>query len=306
MQIKSIVLQSMKLIGIGIFLWILLQIDRTELLETIGSTNGSLFITSFALLYLLYVMKTLRWHLFVRSAGIDASFSESWKLFHIGFFLSTITPGKIGEFGKSIYLVKSGMPKTQAIGIVILDRLCDIAVILLLTIAAIGILFGWPYAVLLLAIELLCCPIIIWILSTSFTLRTLLHTFGYQTFIPSLRTLTLTLTLTLLGWILYFTWAMLIARSIGIETPLHVLMSAFTLTGIVSLLPIAPSGLGTRDITLLTLLAPYGVAAPQIVSLSFLMFVSILLSSVVGMRYWYSSAPQPTGSVREIPNRSSS
>ena len=77
----------------------------------------------------------------------------------------------------------------------------------------------------------------------------------------------------------------------GIDLPAPVLIAAFTVAGILSLLPIAPAGLGTRDAALLAILLPYGISTHQIVSLSILMFMSILLGSMIGA--WYFFRPNP-------------
>jgi uncharacterized protein (TIRG00374 family) len=83
--------------------------------------------------------------------------------------------------------------------------------------------------------------------------------------------------------------AVLVARSLGIDTPIYILVAAFTVTGIVSLIPIAPAGLGTRDAALMWLLSGYGVEAHQAIALSFIMFVCLILSNMLGMTYFLSN-----------------
>lgn len=276
----------LKIIGVALFIWVLSKIDLAELAQYITSANWPLLGVSFFVQYLIYAVKTVRWHIFVRSTEVQTSVWESWKLFNIGIFFANITPGKLGEFGKSAYLITAGVPKAHAVGLIILDRLMDIMVILVIAIVSIGILFGWVWSLAGLACASLLLPIISWIIISSITARNTLDFFGLKRFVPSILTLALTLALTLISWSIYFVWAILLARSIGIDTSIHVLIAAFTLTGILSLLPIAPSGLGTRDLALLTLLAPYGVEAANTVALAMLMFISILLSSTLGG--WYA------------------
>lgn len=276
----------LKIIGVGLFIWVLSKIDRTELVLYLVDANWLLLGVALCFQFLIYCVKTLRWHLFVRSAEVQTSLLESWKLLNIGVFLANITPGKLGEFGKSAYLMTAGIPKAHAIGLIILDRLMDIFVILLIAIASVGILFGWVWSLAALALASLLLPLVSWVLITSITARNTLEFVGLQRFIPSFTTLTLALTLTFISWSIYFVWAILIARSVGIETPIHILVSAFTLTGILSLLPIAPSGLGTRDVALLTFLAPYGIESANTIALSMLMLASILLSCTLGG--WYA------------------
>ena len=279
-------LKLLKIIGVAAFIWVLTTINRAELLEYMGETHIIVFSGAFFLQYGIYAMKALRWHMFVRSAGIQTSYKQSWNLYNIGVFLANITPGKLGEFGKSAYLTQAGLPKAQAIGIVLLDRCMDVLVIFFLAIASAGILFGWMWFAVGLLIALFCTPLLVWGISSSIVARNTLAMFGLQTFIPSIKNLLVALCITILAWAVYFAWATLVALSVGITVPVHILIAAFTITGILSLLPIAPSGLGTRDIALLHLLAPFGVIAPQAVALSLLMFVSIILSGILGLWYW--------------------
>lgn len=276
----------LKIIGVMLFIWVLAQIDREELLRHIINADWVLLISSFFIQYFIYAAKATRWHFLVRSTGVPTSLSQSWRMFNIGIWLANITPGKLGELGKSGYLIIAGLPKVQAISLVIMDRLFDTAVILLIAIVSVGLLFGWPWSLALLALASLTLPLLSWLLFTSVKLRQLLETVGLQNLLPTLRTCNMALLATFVGWLIYFVWAVLLARSVGIEVPAHILIAVFTLTGILSLMPIAPTGLGTRDLALLTLLAPYGVDSSKTVALSMLMLVSILLSCSLGG--WYA------------------
>ena len=90
----------------------------------------------------------------------------------------------------------------------------------------------------------------------------------------------------------YFELLIIVATAIGIQLPWMVLIAALTLTGILSLVPIAPSGLGTRDAALLLFLTPYGITAEQAVSLALVMFASIIVSGIPGGIYWIKGLQQ--------------
>ena len=108
--------------------------------------------------------------------------------------------------------------------------------------------------------------------------------FMQKVLVPSVITKT-TLT-TFLHLVFYLTWAILVARSIGIDIPLISLSAIFMIAGTIAVLPVAPSGLGTRDAALVTMLASYGISTEQAVALAFLMFISIILSGSLGAWYW--------------------
>src|SRR5690606_436474 len=77
-----------------------------------------------------------------RTAGSNATLFESWQVYHIGVFFAAVTPAKIGEFGRAIYLKKQGMNNIAAFGTAIFDRVADALIIAVLTAPALWVLFG--------------------------------------------------------------------------------------------------------------------------------------------------------------------
>ncbi|OGJ57113.1 hypothetical protein A2635_01225 [Candidatus Peribacteria bacterium RIFCSPHIGHO2_01_FULL_51_9] len=267
-------LRILKIVGVLLFFLILFKLDRDALVEHLYNANLPLILVSFPLLFFIYIAKTFRWHcLVVRGRKVQCTFFDSWKISLIGLFLGQITPGKIGEFGKVAYLKKAGATTKEALFLVILDRMLDIIIVALLSVIGVGILFGAEWFSLALAVALIPCLVM-------------------QHFVPRIRSflfgsmLPISFAWTIVAWVIYFFWAILLARSIGIQTDLLVLSAVFTVAGIISLIPIAPSGLGTRDAILIALLSPYGIPPERAVALAMLMFVSIILSSGLGGWYW--------------------
>ena len=94
----------LKFLGIVLFLWILLKIDRNLLFGYIRHANQTMLLLSLPVLFCMYLIKTVRWHILVKSTGAHPTFKGSWELYNIGVFLAAITPGKLGEFGRAAYL----------------------------------------------------------------------------------------------------------------------------------------------------------------------------------------------------------
>lgn len=266
-------LRILKIIGIFLFLVILVNIDREALITNLQKANVLLVAASFPLLFCMYLVKTLRWHwLAVRGGKARCTFYDSWKISLIGLFLGQITPGKIGEFGKVAYLKRAGTNTYDAIVLIIIDRTLDVIIIGIFAIIGIGILFGIGWFYLAFAAALLSLFMI-----QHFLPRTITFLFG--------GTLLQPIGWTVVSWFIYFLWAVMLARSLGISVDPFILIAAFTVAGIISLIPIAPSGLGTRDAVLITLLQPYGVPPEQAVALAMLMFLSLIASTILGG--WY-------------------
>tara|TARA_Y100000310_G_scaffold338918_1_gene429948 strand:+ start:548 stop:1594 length:1047 start_codon:yes stop_codon:yes gene_type:complete len=281
----------LRIIGIALFIWIIVSIDQHQLMAIVLEADVPLLLLALFLQFLVYTAKTLRWHVMVRATNLQPTFGDSWRLYNIGVFLATITPAKLGELGKAAYLKKEGLPAVAGIALVFVDRLSDVLVISLLSIAGVGILFG---------------PLWSLLAGTFFVSFCLVALFGWKCLpqerktvmtphLPRKKTVFLALLFTVISWILYFAWTLSLAESIALVAPLPALISALTITGILSLLPIAPAGLGTRDAALLTLLATYGVSSSQSVALALLMFCSIVVMGIPGGLCWIIQGKKKDG-----------
>ncbi len=282
---KRPLLQALRLLGVVLFVWILLRIDRAALLGYLRQSNKWMIVGSFALLFCMYAAKAARWHMLVRSAGARPTFLESWHLFQIGIFFGSVTPANMGELGRAVYLRKAGLKRATSLALPLLDRLADVTVIGIISIVAGNILFPW-FSVGVIAILCFAGLAILAIICRVARATPLGKLWNYLELSLNSRTLLLMLFWTVLSWTLYFCWTILLARSLGITVAPFVLAAILTVTGIVALFPVAPSGLGTREATLIALLAPYGVSSPQAVALAVMMFVLIMLSGSLGLFYW--------------------
>ncbi len=275
---------GLKLIGIILFASIVATIDWRAIAGHLALAKPLPLAFSFGLVFVIYALRAARWHALLWHAGIPSPPRASWEVYNAGIFLGQITPGKIGELGKAAYLRKEGVPLRTALALSLVERLADLILAPLLGILALAVLFGTGWAALALGGMLT---------AAAATYPVLLRAGArFTAASPSLRSLMTVkniawiAVLTVGSWSLYITWAVLIARSIGIGMPALPLAAVFVLAAMISMLPVAPSGLGTRDAALIALLAPFGIAAERAVALAFLMFASIVLSSALGGWYW--------------------
>jgi glycosyltransferase 2 family protein len=72
-----------------------------------------------------YALRFVRWHLYLRSLGIELAWPRSLAVFLVGFLLS-VTPGKAGELGKA-WMVRElgGGSVLRAVPAVLAERLTD-------------------------------------------------------------------------------------------------------------------------------------------------------------------------------------
>lgn len=123
------------------------------------------------------------------------------------------------------------------------------------------------------------------------------HLFAPQGWLAQMRSGLLQMTGGVLAWVvgltvlaygLYFLQAYWLAKSM--DLPLDMLHTSFAMAlgGLVSLLPISISGLGTREAVLVSYLGRLGIQAEQALSLSLLVFsASYIFGSLLGVVAWW-------------------
>jgi glycosyltransferase 2 family protein len=89
-----------------------------------------------------YLLRFLKWELFLRRLGVRIPIRDSFGIFLSGFSL-TVTPGKIGEVLKSYLLREThGVAMARTAPIVVAERLTDLVALAALALIGVGALAG--------------------------------------------------------------------------------------------------------------------------------------------------------------------
>jgi uncharacterized protein (TIRG00374 family) len=286
------------LIGLVLFALILLNLDLNALAAVILNANPSYLLIALALVALTLVGKGLKWMLIIRAGGKQCPLPESTKLFCIGFFLSLLTPGRIGDLARALYL-RDRMPAGSALSTVIVDRLIDIVIILLLSLFSV-IGFAYLFGIVVVPPEIVLAIMAVFFLSAGFFMRkkyaTLVLRPFYNMFIPprlketfrlnfrsfyaslkelrnSKLNLMLSVTLGFANWLISIATGYFIALSLGINVPFFFFILLIPMLSLIELLPISVSGIGTRDAGAIFLFSFYSVSAEPAVAFSLLYLV---------------------------------
>jgi uncharacterized protein (TIRG00374 family) len=116
--------------------------------ESLQSFHWIAFAGAVALATLNYLLRFVRWEIYLKILGIRIPRADSLFVFLSGFVL-TITPGKVGEVFKSAVLARThGVPIARTAPIVIAERLSDlIGVVLLIALGSAGFASGVRWAI---------------------------------------------------------------------------------------------------------------------------------------------------------------
>jgi uncharacterized protein (TIRG00374 family) len=121
------------------------NIDPQQTWDVIRHANLLFFLAAFAIYYLSFPIRALRWRLLLENVGYTkeqgVQLPSFWKLveiIYISFFANVVVPAKLGDLYRA-YLLRQeiNVSTTRSFGTVLAERLLDLIVLLLLFIPSI-------------------------------------------------------------------------------------------------------------------------------------------------------------------------
>ncbi len=236
-----------------IFALLFSAVDPALALAAVTSAKPFPLAAAAALTLLFPVLSAVRWQLIMKQLGAPISFWDSLKLILAAWPLGTITPAKSGDLIKIIFL-KDRLPYGQTAGLLIAERLIDVA-ILSLSAAGGGVLLGLP----LIAItgSAIFGGVLLALAFLSFGLAKMLpkrfQTVGGDVILASKRLFSspvgfiLIVIITLTNWFASYLQTWLCYQSLHADVTLAYVCAALPIAIFVGLLPITTAGMGTRD-----------------------------------------------------------
>jgi len=295
------------IIGILIFIYVLSTLNFNSIKNIFTTISPiHMFITFFCVIPIV-LMTNIAWQVLLRKQKIQISYYESFTNILIGYFYGFITPGGFGGYLRTIYLQKkSNAPIQQCITNVILFNMIDY--ITLLIIGIIGALFLIVYSssfyslllifLILISIVILGIYFIIvhrlkvkkiveWLFSTKFFNPFEQKIENFDLFyhnIPSKKGVIFPIFLSFIGWIVRFFIFYLVAFLFDVHIYFFYFMFIVAIGNIIGSLPITIYGLGTREITLISLFSIFSISKDIVVSMSLYWFLLIwIIPSLLGL-----------------------
>lgn len=254
-----------------------------------------------------YVLRFIRWQMYLRALGSHIPNGPSALIYLAGFAFTT-TPGKVGELLRGIFLHKRGTPYLQSTAAFVSERLSDLVAMALLVLPGLwllskGLAIAGGLALVsglvflaLAAHESVFRKLEAWIDLFPGRLRGLLAKvlalIGEAKRCHGRGLMVSATGLSLLAWGAEAIAFALVLKLLGIEVPLATAVFIYAASMIAGALSFLPGGLGGAEATMIGLLALYGapnaesVAATILIRFTTLWFAVALgiLSSVAGRR----------------------
>lgn len=308
-----------KLIGPVLLVLLLWQVDAGALVQVLGRVDWRLLAVAMVLNLPMVFCKSCRWQVLLRMQQIAYGTYRAYLAYFGAIFIGFLTPGRLGEFVKALHVSRDcDVSLARAFSSVLVDRLYDLSLLVVVGSAALLTLGHSSTTLLTLAISLgvLIIPLVLFLSEPGFAaIQRLGSHFGEvgrrsvadngwlaeiraAMRVLSLRGALLVVGLTILAYTIFFGQCYLLALALALPLSYIQVSYAVALGGLVTLLPISISGLGTREAAIVAYLGTVGIASEQALGFSLLVFAAFYVAGgLLGAVAWWLR-PAPLAAVR--------
>jgi hypothetical protein len=313
----------LRLVGPVLLVVVLARMDDPgALLASVARADALPLLAALALNLAALHLKVERWRVLLQSRGFRYPLRRAYVAFLASLYLGMVTPGRVGDVVRVQYARHDlDMPYADGLAVSVMDRLCDMYV--LLAFVAVGIAhfasvftgelayFTWGgVAVIALAPLALLVP--------GFADKTLAWIYrrvarrqdplGLERFLVALRAqlrvaILLAAPITVACFLINYTQGWLAARAMHIDIGFFDVMCLLAVTSLLSLLPLSVAGIGVREAFLWLVFPALGLLAEQGVAFGVMVLLVIYVAlALAGFVAWQLSPPPVSaGGERPIP-----
>lgn len=305
---SGIRLLSPRLLGsvvlVGVLAW---RIDWRQLAEAFGRLDLRLWAAAMAVCVAGQLVSSLRWQMLAAPLGIHVGYPRYVALYFIGMFFNLVLPTSVGgDVVRAWYLARQGRgpgepPRRAAAFLSVLaERGSGLAMLVVMACVA-GLLVPvalprWMVTVLIVLgggflAGLACLPFLGWLERLPLIGHRLVPLVaGARTYLSRPGLLAVAALLSVVVQVGSVVQVWLIGVGLGLDVPMTYFAVVVPLVTLMTLAPVSVNGMGLRELGLVVLLAPLGVAAAPAVTLSLLLFALTVVTSLAGAGFYLAGS----------------
>ena len=296
-----------RLLAIGLLIVALQRAGVEQVWRSVVSADPWSVALSAVLVGPFVVARAARWRVVLRDLGITIGLALASRLYAIGLYFGTITPGQAGDAVKAWYLNRRGQGLALSLLSCVLDRLFDILVLAALATTALVVFWPNERAQWLAGAAIIGGVLVVLLfLARPAARRAVMGLPGLRRLWSPLEarvrrqpwgaplldsglhapTLAAAVGLTLTSFAVTLARVYLLFHAVGVDLPALTFVAVASVTVFASLVSVG--GIGSRDIALIALLTPFGYSEQQAVAASFLILFITFINIVPGMIVWFA------------------
>jgi len=141
-QPRTILSIAIPLILLLLIFQFVLKVDAQEVAAAISNADPLLLLAAFAVFYIGFPLRGLRWAMLLRSTGQPITVRDSTEILYLSWLVNCLVPAKLGDLYRAYLLkINSNASLSRTFGTVFIERILDLFVI-----AILGLLAGfWSF-----------------------------------------------------------------------------------------------------------------------------------------------------------------
>ena len=296
------------LLGIFLFIIILAKTDFKSILVNIKNVKFSYLAFAALFSFPALLAKSYCWNYLKKIQNINYKLKDSFLMYGVGLYIGSVTPGRVGELSRALYLKKDGYSFGKSMVGLILDRFSDVIFLLIFIFFGSLFVFDFSYQQVLIFITVVILLTFLFFMNLKSRLiksllkkmfylvvpnkhqkswKMNLHDFINDIKIYKFRNYLIVFSLTAFSWFFSYIQIFIIAKSVGIiNVPFLYLSVVFAIISFINLIPISILGIGTRETALIFFLSSFLITKEQIIVFSSLILVMYLFNALIGLTCW--------------------
>ena len=256
-------------VGIILLVYTIFNLDIIKIINAFYLINPLLIFISLTLTLPRVFIRNYVWRIIQKEHNINLTFFQSLKIFLIGYFYGSFTPGYMGQLMRIPYMKeKTGEPYGKLFVNSLIETIVhSISLFSMIVIGAFLVLGTFPEIFFI---------VVIWLIIMAFVLiyffkknrgEKVFHLlikylipnklkYNFYRFVdtfyndfPKIKSLIIPVILGIITWIIIFSQEYIIVIALGLEIPYLYFMLLFPIANVVGFIPITFAGLGTRELT---------------------------------------------------------
>jgi len=293
-------------IGIIILIYIIYTLDIEKIKDAFFSIHPLYIIIGLSLTLPRLLIRNYAWQLIQREQKINLEFYESLKIYLIGFFYGSFTPGYLGQLMRIPYMKeKTGVPYgklfVNSTLEVVIHTISLYGMILLGAFLVIGenpdLFYLCTIAITIMILilvffvkkergEILFYGLIKYFIPKKFKHHLNRFVDTFYTDFPQIRRLMLPLILGIFTWIIIFSQEYMVVIALGLDVPYFYFLLLYPLANLIGFIPITFAGIGTREavaIFLFYTVCQFNVLEEEILVVSLVgFFITDVFTGILG------------------------
>ncbi len=285
-KVFSVAKKILPLIGISLFIYLIYSLDPQKILNEIMKIPLHIIILSSLLTIPRVLIRNSAWMMLHKKQKINVSYWRSLKIFLMGYFYGSFTPGYVGQLMRIPYLKEQ---TNEPYGKLFVNSFIEttlhlLSMYALMFVGALVILQEFPEVFYAVCIWIGVVCFFLWIFLHQGRGEKTLHFFGKKIFLrllfflptqlkqymksfvktfyqdfPKLRSLVPPMLIASVTWIIIFSQEYLIAWSLDPNIPYLYFLVLVPIANMAGILPISIAGIGIRELTAIILFTTLGV-----------------------------------------------